>query len=241
MLYKLLLSVRAFVFYSIFFALSALFMLLLYLALPFPFKLRSNLSRLWSRWIALTAKWVCGLNYQVSGLEHIPPTPVVFLSKHQSAWETIVFPGLLPPNCFVFKKSLIKIPLFGWGMAVCHHIPVDRNAGMQAFKQVVQLGKKRLQEGLSIIIFPEGTRVAPKTSAKFHKTGASLAKSAGVPVIAIAHNSGSYWHRNSWLKHPGTIKVVIGAPIDTRELTTDALNQTVYDWIEQEMRQLESK
>ena len=239
MFYKSILFIRALLFYILFFLFSAIFMVLLYLALPFPFKLRSCLSRTWSKLIAQSAKWVCGINYEIIGFEHIPKTPVVFLSKHQSAWETITFVSLLPPNCFVFKKSLTKIPLFGWGMAVCHNIPVDRSAGIQAFKKVLSLGKQRLKEGLSIVIFPEGTRVPPKTTAKFHKTGASLANATGVPVIPVAHNSGSCWRRNSFLKYPGTIKVIIGTAIDTNGLSTDELNRQAHDWIEAKMTLLE--
>lgn len=239
MIYKSFLFLRALTFYFIFILLSMLITFLLYLALPLPFKVRLILSRAWSAMVCFTCEWVCGLKYQVHGFENIPKQPVIFLAKHQSAWETIVFPGLLPPNCFVFKKSLLKIPIFGWGMAVCHHIPVDRSAGIKAFKSVIEMGKRRLQEGLSIIIFPEGTRVAPKTDAKFHKTAASLAKAADAKIIPIAHNSGSCWRRNSFLKYPGTITVVIGPAIDSKTLTTDEINDQAYNWIKTTMTTLE--
>jgi 1-acyl-sn-glycerol-3-phosphate acyltransferase len=239
MIYKFFLALRALAFYIVFMTLSAFITILLYLALPFPFKARSILSRAWSHVLLITAKWLCGLDYRIIGLENIPAKPVIFLSKHQSAWETITFPGILPPNCFVFKKSLLRIPIFGWGMAVCHHIPVDRSAGIKAFKAVIDMGKKRLQEGLSITIFPEGTRVAPKMDMKFHKTAASLAKSAGATVVPIAHNSGSCWRRNSFLKYPGLITVVIGKPIDTTHLSVDEINNTAYEWIKETMATLE--
>lgn len=240
MLTKIILAIRALIFYIIFMVLATLVTILLYLALPFPFKVRLILSRAWSKAILKSCQWLCGLNYQVIGQENLLAEPVIFLSKHQSAWETIVFPGLLPPNCFVFKKSLLLIPIFGWGMAVCRHIPVDRSAGIKAFKHVIELGKKRLQQGLSIIIFPEGTRVAPKTNGKFHKTAASLAKSTGAKVIPIALNSGSYWCRKSFIKHPGTITVIIGPAIDSTKLNTDEINDQAYHWINQTMTKLES-
>ena len=239
MIYKSFLFLRALIFYIVLIFLSALVTLFLYLALPFPFKVRLMFSRIWSRAVLKSCEWLCGLHYQVIGQENLLSEPVVFLAKHQSAWETVVFPGLLPPNCLVFKKSLLKIPIFGWGMAVCHHIPVDRSAGIKAFKNVIELGKKRLQEGLSIIIFPEGTRVAPKMDAKFHKTAASLAKAAGAKVTPIAHNSGSCWHRNSFLKYPGTITVAIGPAIDTSNLSADEITEQAYTWIKTTMATIE--
>lgn len=240
MIYKGFLFLRAVLFYCIFMTLAAIATSLLYLSLPFPFKARLTISRAWSKAMLWSAKVVCGLKYQVIGFENIPEAPpVIFLSKHQSAWETITFLGMLPSNCFVFKKSLLKIPIFGWGMAICHHIPVDRNAGLRAFKAVIEKGKQRLKEGLSIIIFPEGTRVAPKTNVKFYKTAASLAKSTGAQVIPIAHNSGSCWRRNSFLKTPGLITVVIGKPINTTALSTDEINDAAYDWIKNTMATIE--
>jgi 1-acyl-sn-glycerol-3-phosphate acyltransferase len=240
MFQKIFLRLRASAFYVAFMLCSALCTTLLYLALPLPFKVRMELSRTWSKVMLWCGKWICGLDYEIQGFEHIPPQPVIFLVKHQSAWETIVFPGLLPPNCFVYKKSLTKIPIFGWGMALCHHIPVDRNAGVKAFKSVIKLGKQRLSEGLSIVIFPEGTRVAPKQDVKFYKTAASLAKSAEALVVPIAHNSGSCWQRNSFIKNPGKITVVIGPAIETKDLTTEQINDAAYEWIKATMKTLEA-
>jgi 1-acyl-sn-glycerol-3-phosphate acyltransferase len=239
MINKAFLFLRACLFYLVFMGLSAVYAILIALAVPLPFQARLTLSRNWSKLILISCKYICGLDYEIQGLENIPQEPVVFLSKHQSAWETIIFPGALPPNCFVFKKSLSKIPFFGWGMALCHNIPVDRDAGIKAFKAVIAMGKQRLSEGLSIIIFPEGTRVAPKTDAKFFKTAASLAKASEAQVIPIAHNSGSCWRRNSFVKYPGKITVVIGKPIDIETLSTDEINTAAYQWIHETMKVLE--
>lgn len=239
-MYKLFLLLRAGLFYLLTTILVVIFVIALYLVLPFPFKARLYISRTWSHLILCLGKWICGIDYEIQGKENLLNTPVIFLVKHQSAWETLTFPSVLPPNCFVCKDSLLKIPIFGWGMRLCRHIPIDRQAGLKAFKKVIALGKERLQSGLSIIIFPEGTRVAPKENPKFHKTAASLAKAEGAPVIPIAHNSGSCWRRNSFIKYPGKITVVIGPAIDTKNLTTDEINDQAYNWIKTTMNKIEN-
>jgi 1-acyl-sn-glycerol-3-phosphate acyltransferase len=124
---------------------------------------------------------------------------------------------------------------------MCEHIPIDRKASVSAFKKVIRLGKERLLQGLSIVIFPEGTRVAPRHHPKFHRTAVILALEAGVPVIPVAHNSGSCWTRNSFFKTPGLITVVIGKPIPSTGKTAEALNQEVYEWIKNEMETLEKE
>lgn len=239
MMYKTFLWVRACLFYMVFTVLSIICAILITLTVALPFKVRNILGRSWSRSMIYACKYICGLDFEVQGYDNLINEPVVFLSKHQSAWETIAFLGMLPPNCFVFKKSLAQIPFFGWGMALSHNIPIDRSKGIKAFKAVITLGKQRLSEGLSIVIFPEGTRVPPKTDAKFFKTAAGLAKAAGAKVIPIAHNSGSCWRRNSFIKYPGKITVVIGKAIDTKALSIDEINATAYQWIHDTMKVLE--
>ncbi len=126
-------------------------------------------------------------------------------------------------------------------MRMCKHIPIDRKAGISAFKKIIQTGKSRLQAGISVIIFPEGTRVAPHENPKFHRTAVMLAKETRALVVPIAHNSGHCWRRNSFLKYPGTITVVIGKPINPANMGLDELNTHVYEWIKQEMLKLEQE
>ena len=239
-MYTLFLAIRAVIFYLFVSILVVIFSLTLYLLLPLPFRYgRQQVSRAWSHCIAFTGWMICGMRYKVIGAENIPNTPVVFLSKHQSAWETMTFSAFLPPNCFVCKDALLKIPLFGWSMAICKAIPINRRAGVSAFKKVLVVGKARLAEGLSIIIFPEGTRVPPKTHPKFHRTGAMLASSCNVPIIPVAHNSGSCWRRNEFIKRPGLITIVIGKAIDQTGKNADTLNQEIHAWMQTQMEQLE--
>lgn len=235
-----MLALRTTLFYIFVSILTLIWCPLLYAVYPLPFAVRRDLYRIWSRGIFWSARWCCGIRLNVIGAENLPDQSVIFFSKHQSTWETLVFPHLLPRNCFVCKKSLLNIPVFGWGMRLGRHIPIDRTAGIKAFKQIIAQGKERLKQGLSIVIFPEGTRVLPKQHPMFHKTGAALAKATGSQVIPIAHNAGHYWPKKGLLKYPGTITVIIGQPLDTKGLSVDELNQTLYQWIKTNMQTLEA-
>jgi 1-acyl-sn-glycerol-3-phosphate acyltransferase len=160
------------------------------------------------------------------------------LAKHQSAWETIAFEVFLPPQVWVLRRSLLRVPFFGWGLAMMSPIAIDRGAGMQALKQMLEQGRERLSQGFWIIIFPEGTRIAPGQRAKYQIGGAWLAVHTGAPVLPIAHNAGELWRKNALLKFPGTISVSIGKPIDPCGLTPEELNRRVEDWVETETARL---
>ena len=104
---------------------------------------------------------LCGIRYQIIGAENIPETPSIVLSKHQSAWETLAFQKIFPPQVWVLKKELLRIPFFGWGLAMTSPIAIDRSAKKKALEQIVEQGKDRLKQGFWIVIFPEGTRIPP--------------------------------------------------------------------------------
>jgi len=206
---------------------------------PLPLKWRYRLTVGWP-WLALWgARYILGIRWTVQGWENLPDGPVILLSKHQSAWETLFFPAMMPRQvCFVYKKELHRIPFFGWGLALLRMIPIDRSRGKDAFQQVVTIGQKRLQEGRWPLLFPEGTRIAPGQQGRYRPGGARLAVRTNTPVVPIAHNAGERWPRRAWLKQPGTVTVSIGAPIDPQGLTVSALNHKVEHWIESEMRRL---
>lgn len=240
-IYHAFLMLRAVAYYLVLAFSTVIFTFLLVLSLPLPYhKGRLPVSRAWSKLARNAGKWLCGMDCTIIGRENYPATPAIYVCKHQSAWETIALAGILPPNCFVAKQSLLNIPVFGWGMRLCKHIPIDRSAGLSALKKILKIGKARLEEDkLSIVIFPEGTRVAPKNHPKFYKTAMMLAKETGAAVVPVAHNSGSCWRRNSFVKYPGRITVVIGKPISTEHLSLAELNDLTYEWIKQEMLKLE--
>lgn len=206
---------------------------------PFPFRARFEVIRIWSKSMAITCRWICGLRYEIKGLENIKNPPFIVFSKHQSAWETIVFSGLFPKNCFITKKELTYIPVFGWAFWLANHIPIDRKQGIRSLKKVTEIGKKRLRDGISIILFPEGTRVPPGENPKFHAGGVALVKGTGSKVLPVAHNAGQFWRRNSFIKVPGKITVIIGEPIETENLSAKEINRVTHEWMTRTMSELE--
>jgi 1-acyl-sn-glycerol-3-phosphate acyltransferase len=207
---------------------------------PLPLRARYRVITLWTRLNMWAAEAICGIRYRVVGADALPPAPYIVLSKHQSAWETLAFQLIFPQQVWVVKRELLWIPFFGWGLAMLAPIAIDRHDRRRALRQLLDQGRDRLARGCCIVIFPEGTRVAPGARAEFQAGGAWLAAKTASRVVPVAHNSGEYWRRNAFLKYPGTITVSIGAAIDAGELSADELNRKVQDWIEAEMRRLDA-
>ncbi|MFC5299974.1 lysophospholipid acyltransferase family protein [Azospira restricta] len=182
-----------------------------------------------------------GITWEVRGRDNLPAEPSIILAKHQSAWETVALQDLLPERTycvFVLKKELMKLPFFGWGLSALQMISIDRSAGREALNRVVEQGADRLARGFWIIIFPEGTRVAPGETRRYKQGGAYLAAHTGARVVPVAHNAGEVWPRNAFLKRPGHVVVSIGPAIDTAGLSQDEINARTEAWIEAEMRRL---
>lgn len=235
---KIVLYVRALLFYAGLFTLTIPFSLLAILLVPLPAVMRSRWVSGWAHAVLWWLKVTCNLRYTVTGREHLPAMPSIILSKHQSAWETIALQSIFPPQVWVLKRELLMIPFFGWGLWAVGSIPIDRSSGREALKKLVKHGKDRLRRGLWVVIFPEGTRTAPGVRGKYHIGGAWLASHTETMVVPVAHNAGRFWRKNSILKYPGVIQVVIGQPIDTTGLKPDAVNKQVEDWIETQMQSL---
>lgn len=195
----------------------------------------------WCRFAVWLAKVLLGIRYQVSGQEHIPQTPCVILAKHQSTWETFFLSALFEPLSQVLKRELLRIPFFGWALALIKPIAIDRNNPKAALKQLAKQGHERLQQGLWVLVFPEGTRLPPGQMGKFSRGGASLAVNAGLPVLPIALNAGEFWPKSGWKKYPGTIQVVIGPPIHPEGEGPRAiaeLNQRAEAWVGETMARI---
>ena len=218
--------------------LTPLFTFIALLTFPLQPVTRYRIISLWARLIVLAAEVICGIRYRVIGAERIPREPCVVLSKHQSAWETVAFQVIFPPQVYVIKRELLWVPFFGWGLAMVSPIAIDRSSGTRALKQMLKQGTDRLARGFWVIVFPEGTRIAPGTRGRYQTGGAALAAHAGAPVLPIAHNAGYCWRRKAFLKYPGTVTVSIGAAIDSRGLKAATLTRQAEDWIEAEMRRL---
>jgi 1-acyl-sn-glycerol-3-phosphate acyltransferase len=188
----------------------------------------------WTRLMLFLLRTVCGLHYQVIGRENIPDQPSIILSKHQSAWETLALQQIFPPQVWVLKKELLRIPFFGWGLAMTSPIAIDRSAGKAALEQIVEQGRERLKHKFWIVVFPEGTRVPPGSKGKYRIGGAWLAVHTNTRIVPVAHNAGEFWGKNSFVKHPGTVTVSIGKPIDPSGMEPAELITKVEFWIEQE-------
>ena len=198
-------------------------------------------GKVWRLGIQWGVENLLGIRPKVIGLENMPAEPCVILSKHQSAWETMTLQDYVPKGAycvFVLKKELLSVPFIGWGLAAMRKISIDRKAGKDALDQVVQQGRERLQQGFYVIVFPEGTRVAPGQKKRYKPGGAYLATHVGCKVVPIAHNAGELWPRQAFLKKSGTVTVSIGPAFDASGMTENEVNQRAEAWIEAEMRRL---
>jgi 1-acyl-sn-glycerol-3-phosphate acyltransferase len=205
------------------------------LVLPLKPHLRYRYLAHWGRFILWWLQVTCGITYRVEGRENIPDTASVVLAKHQSTWETIAFQSIFPAQTWVLKRELLRVPFFGWGLAAAWPIAIDRKAGREALKQVIEQGTERLRSGFWVIVFPEGTRVAPGVHGRYATGGAGLARAAGVPAVPVAHNAGEHWRRDSFIKVPGEIQVRIGPAIDTAGKSAAAITHEAEAWIETAM------
>lgn len=219
---------------------APVFTLIALLALPVNPITRNRLISGWARSMLWWLKVTCNIRHEITGVENIPNSPTIILSKHQSTWETFAFQAIFPTQVYVLKRELLWIPIFGWGLAMSSPIAINRAAGREALKQLVEKGKDRLAKGFWVVIFPEGTRIAPKKRGKYHIGGAWLATHTETPVLPVAHNAGDFWPKG-FIKTPGIIHMHIGKPIQTSGLKTDALNQLVENWIETEMEILSAR
>lgn len=234
-------TLRSTLFAAFLFLITPLFAIIALLTFPLPALTRYRIITVWTRWVMWAARVMCGIRYRVIGAEHVPKAPCIILSKHQSAWETMGFQLIFPPQVWVLKQELLRVPFFGWGLAMLSPIAIDRSSRRQALQQLVEQGVARLASGFCIVIFPEGTRIAPGGRGNYRPGGARLAVQTGTMVLPVAHNAGLCWPRNAFLKRPGLITVSIGAPIDPAGIDADVLAKRVEEWIEAEMLQLANR
>jgi 1-acyl-sn-glycerol-3-phosphate acyltransferase len=205
---------------------------------PLPRLARYRIISGWSRLVVRLARALCGIRWSVEGREHLPTKPAVILAKHQSAWETLAFQEIFPPQVLVLKKELLWIPFFGWGLALMSPIAIDRANGRAALRDIARRGRERLAQGFWVVIFPEGTRVRVGEKRAYQQGGAWLAAQCGVPVVPVAHNAGRLWPRNAFLKRPGSVTVRIGPPIPTAGRDAKQISADAEAWIEGEQRTL---
>ncbi|WP_328797749.1 lysophospholipid acyltransferase family protein [Marinomonas vulgaris] len=230
---------------SVFFALYYMVSTILFGVLaPFatillPKNARQPVLNLHNKGLLFVFRVACGVKVEIIGREHINKNrPVVLVANHQSEWETYVLQVLMAPVSTVLKKELLSVPFFGWGLRMVQPIAIDRSQKTNALKQIISQGKERLEDGRSVLIFPEGTRIAPNEVEAFNKGAAMLATSANVPILPVVHNAGYTWPGRRWRKFPGTIRVVIGEVIESEGKKTSALHEEMDVWMRAEMAKL---
>ena len=178
-------------------------------------------------------RFTCNIKWVVHNFHNLPSDPVILVSNHQSAWETLFFQTIISPQVQVVKRELLTIPFFGWGLSVTGAIAIDRKRPQSAIKQLIRQSKSFLARKFSILIFPEGTRANPGQLKTFSNSIATLAVTSKATIIPIAHNSGICWRYPGFIKYPGTIDVFIGPPIDTTKLPAKSITPVVKRWIEE--------
>lgn len=211
---------------------------LIILAIPFPLRQRFALLNLYNRSLLKWLQITCGIKYKFEGLENLPQEKFVMVANHQSEWETIILHLFKTPMCTVLKQELLRIPIFGWGLKLIKPIPLDRSQPTKMLRKVITLGGERLAEGISILIFPEGTRIAPGKYKPFSKSAALVACNAQVPVIAAAHNAGEHWNPKSWIKRSGTITLRFSPPFSSAAISPEELTKQTQHWIETQLQEI---
>ncbi len=209
------------------------------LLLALPYSVRYNVIRQYGEFNIWVLRVVCKLDYEVEGRQNIPAGAGIIFSKHQSTWETMVLQKIFPTQCYVIKRELLRIPFFGWGLAAMAPIAIDRASGKKAIQQIVEQGIDRLKRGIWVVIFPEGTRGRPGQKTRYKVGGAILAAESGYPVVPVAHNSGSFWPKGQFLKKPGTVKIVIGPVIETKDRKPEEILADAKNWIEAKMQEIQ--
>ncbi|MXZ81573.1 MAG: 1-acyl-sn-glycerol-3-phosphate acyltransferase [Gammaproteobacteria bacterium] len=194
----------------------------------------------WARFNIWTLGVLCGITFRVHGRENIPDEASIIVSNHQSAWETLALQLIFPTQSYLLKKSLLRIPIFGWGLAMTRPVAIDRERKIRALDSLIKQGAERLREGRWLVIFPEGTRQPPGYPGKFQVGGAMIAAKTGAPIVPVAHNAGVFWPKKSFIKYPGTIDLVIGEPIGSAGRKARELNAETEATIVENLSQLSS-
>jgi len=208
------------------------------IAFPLDFKKRYYLITRWAVFNLWWLKICCNVTYEIKGKDNIPGKPCIVMSKHQSAFETLALQQIFIPQVWILKKELLQIPIYGWGLASMQPIAINRDSTIKSFRQIADQGCERLQKGYWVIIFPEGTRVAPNKKKKYLPGGGMLAEKSGAQVVPVAHNAGRLWPRNSMIKKPGLITIKIGPVIESENKSAKEITDEVENWIEKEVGEL---
>ena len=226
----LVLFIRSILF-SIYFYISVIVFTLFFVFLaPFiELKKRYSLTSRYISTLLIVLKFLCRIDWEVTG-DILGQRPVIIASNHQGLWESFYLQTLVNPLTTIIKKELIYIPFFGWALNLLNPIKINRSKKVQSAKKVIMTGTQKLRNGFSILLFPEGTRKIPgKRIGKFARSAADLAIKNNIDLIPIYHDSGLYWKNKKFIKIPGTVKVIIGAPIQGKN--SYEMTKNLVDWM----------
>ena len=191
-----------------------------------------------SQWAIFCIWWLkitVNIKTKVIGQENILHSPCIIISNHQSTWETLAFQTIFPPHTWVLKRELLWLPVFGWSLALLNPIIINRGDKLNAIKKVIRQGSDRLKKGISIVIYPEGTRQPFKQLGAYQNGGSAIAKKTGHSIVPVYHNAGKLWAKGSFIKKPGEITVVIGKAISNSDLKPSEVTERIRHWtLEQE-------
>jgi len=208
----------------------SLFMLLVSPFVEYPRRYRLLIA--WNRFAVRWARWVCGIQYRVSGMENLPSGACVVVANHQSSWETLFLATLFPQLCILLKRELLSIPFFGWALRLLRPIAIDRDNPRAALKQLVEQGAARIALGNSVLVFPQGTRVDQGEALRFTRGAAQLAIRAGADIVCVAHDAGKCWPGRKLMKRPGIVHVAISPPFSSNGAEAAALTRETQAWVE---------
>jgi 1-acyl-sn-glycerol-3-phosphate acyltransferase len=204
-----------------------------------PFETRYRFINLWTHGAMALLRALNGVQIEIRGRENIPADGrFVVIANHQSSWETFQMQTIFSPQATVLKRELLWLPFFGWALALMKPIRIDRSKASNALKQIMRQGKKKLEQGIPVVIYPEGTRQPPGHIGTFNVGGAMLACQAKVPVLPVVHNSGDCWPARSLLRVRGKIILEIGPAISCEGKKPRQVNEETRAWIEEHFRRI---
>ena len=206
--------------------------------LIFVFSSYSTRQKFLSQWAIFCIWWLkitLNITTNIIGQKNLKKAPYIIISNHQSTWETLAFQTIFPAHTWVLKRELLWLPIFGWSLALLKPIIINRGDKLKAIKKVIKQGADRLDKGISIVIFPEGTRQPYKRIGEYQNGGSAIAKKSGYDIVPVYHNAGNLWPKGGFIKKPGVITVVIGEVISDSSLTSSELTEKIRNWtLEQE-------
>jgi 1-acyl-sn-glycerol-3-phosphate acyltransferase len=237
-IYKFWLALRSALFWILFLPVMMVGATMVSLSFFMPLGFRMGIVKIWIAYSLTCLRLTCGLRYSVEGMENIPDNGFIVMSKHSSTWEALAIQRFFRPLIWVVKRELTWIPFFGWALKALNAIALDRGTGRKAMNQLIAESQRKMEQGGILMLFPEGTRVPSMQVKPFKLGGAIVSQRTGYAVLPIAHNAGEFWPRHSWIKWPGTIRVVIGPLIEPGDKKPEAIIREVGNWITRECERI---